>query len=733
MDNRGTVEKIRSEAVDRDVKALAKRVIRGIGFGACAYLAGLAELPFGARPFGVALLAASGRDAIFVYLGLVLSAFIEFEVDEAIIYFAVYSALLLLRIFSWVFVGLRENYVSGGGGVKRLFSKKMGVFGESVGMRTINSSIFGLALGASMLFAGGLLYYDLFGLLVIALLSPIATLLLCGYIEGGERAKKQGGRAGVFYSLGLLTLCAIAVYGAQKIVIYGASLSVVIGLIITFYVTCRHGVGYGSLGGLALGLCYSPMLSPLFVISALAMGVLARFSVALACFAAFFASCAWAFYVEGMSALLGAFGGILSACLLYSVIHKMLFADVKKNENEESRGVAREEQALLKCRVLPDSALDGVRLYEMNMRTSAISDGLYKLSMFFDELRSSGGGVFDDEICVEKYNNIFSGEVSLIEYKALSALLAKSIESEQNEYVTDRELSLKLCQALTDLRLEIYGVLLYGVRKKIIFIRCKSRDALEKNAEFIIEAIAPILPFAISRDAFEIRRDGEKGGALFIFEREKNSASVIRRRVSAVGESVCGDSVCIFKNKEDRFFALLSDGMGSGHAASAISGVSVGFLSNMLTLGGLNDELIEMLNGFLCMRFQKSISECSATLDLFELDLMSGRALFYKCGAAPSYVYRRGRLFKLRSDSMPIGILSDVDIKKYELELSHGDVVVMVSDGVTGEGSECPWLFDLLAQNLPNRSLEHIAELIVKYATAKGSGDDITVLLIRVE
>ncbi len=733
MDNRGTVGKIRSEVAARDAKALAKRVIQGVGFGACAYLAGLAELPFGARPFGVALLAASGRDAIFVYLGLVLSAFIELEVDEAIIYFAVYSALLLLRIFSWVFVGLRENYVSGGGGVKRLFSKKMGVFGESVGMRTINSSIFGLALGASMLFAGGLLYYDLFGLLVIALLSPIATLLLCGCIEGGERAKKQGGRAGVFYSLGLLTLCAIAVYGAQKIVVYGASLSVVIGLIITFYVTCRYGVGYGSLGGLALGLCYSPMLSPLFVISALAMGVLARFSVALACFAAFFASCAWAFYVEGMSALLGTFGGILSACLLYSVIHKMLFADAKKNERVESRGVTREEQALIKCRVLPDSALDGVRLYEMNMRTAAISDGLYKLSMFFDELRSSGRGAFDDEICVEKYNNIFSGEVSLIEYKALSALLVKSIEIEQSEYVTDRELSLKLCQVLTDLRLEIYGVLLYGVRKKTIFIRCKSRDALEKNAEFIIEAIAPILPFAISRDAFEIRRDGEKGGALFIFEREKNSASVIRRRVSAVGESVCGDSVSIFKNKDDRLFALLSDGMGSGHAASAISGVSVGFLSNMLTLGGLNDELIEMLNGFLCMRFQKSISECSATLDLLELDLMSGRALLYKCGAAPSYIYRRGRLFKLRSDSMPIGILSDVDIKKYELELAHGDIVVMVSDGVTGEGSECPWLFDLLAQNLPNRSLEHIAELIIKYATAKGSGDDITVLLIRVE
>ena len=59
--------------------------------------------------------------------------------------------------------------------------------------------------------------------------------------------------------------------------------------------------------------------------------------------------------------------------------------------------------------------------------------------------------------------------------------------------------------------------------------------------------------------------------------------------------------------------------------------------------------------------------------------------------------------------------------------------MVMVSDGVTGEGGECPWLFDLLVQNLPNRSLERIAELIVKYAAAKGSVDDITVILVRVE
>ena len=198
-------------------------------------------------------------------------------------------------------------------------------------------------------------------------------------------------------------------------------------------------------------------------------------------------------------------------------------------------------------------------------------------------------------------------------------------------------------------------------------------------------------------------------------------------------ESVCGDSVAVFKNKDERFFAFLSDGMGSGRSACAVSEISVGFLGNMLASGELCEEHIELLNGFLCSRLQKNIAECSATLDLLELDLMNGSASIYKCGAAPSYIYRRGRLFKLRSESMPIGILGDVDLKKFELQLSRGDIVVMVSDGVTGESGECPWLFDLLVQNLPSRSLERTAELIIKYATAKGSGDDITVLLVRVE
>ena len=55
------------------LRSFAKKIVSGIFFLICGYFAGLAELPFGARPFGVALLAASRKETLFVYFGLIFS------------------------------------------------------------------------------------------------------------------------------------------------------------------------------------------------------------------------------------------------------------------------------------------------------------------------------------------------------------------------------------------------------------------------------------------------------------------------------------------------------------------------------------------------------------------------------------------------------------------------------------------------------------------------------------
>ena len=61
-----------------------------------------------------------------------------------------------------------------------------------------------------------------------------------------------------------------------------------------------------------------------------------------------------------------------------------------------------------------------------------------------------------------------------------------------------------------------------------------------------------------------------------------------------------------------------------------------------------------------------------------------------------------------------------------------GDIIVMVSDGVTQSKEECPWLFDLLKANVGKESLTSISDMIVKRAKYEGASDDISVVVMKV-
>ncbi len=694
----------------------------------CGYFAGCATLPFGARPFGVALLSAvSGGTSVFVYIGLVLSAFFELRLKEAVVYFGVYTAVLLFRALINIAKSPRTEPLSLEWILKNAFLGRLGT-------RVLVSAGFSILLGAVILFAGGMLYYDLFALLASALLSPIVTAVAYGFFEYSE---------GIWRDLGFFAIACISVFGARDFAIYGVSVAVFGSLVAIFYFSYLRGAGFGIVFSVALGLCYSPILAPTFVIAAICSAVFIGFSPALACFCTFAASSAWAFYAVGLSALLGVFGGILAACLTYTVIHKIIFVDMadKKDMEKNSDGAAKKEKASHGegevCKVLNESDLDGIKLCEMNLRMCAISNALKKVSSVFSGSFAGEKESFsqekDVEFNAEKYNYRTFSNDDAPDLDALSSLLTKIMEQGEDDYKIDTALSEKLCFALSKMNLRIFGIAVFGVRKKTIYIKGKRRTLLEENVQDIIDVITPLLPFSLCLDGYEVRREGEGDcGALLISERENTSVSIVRRSVIARDESVCGDSTAVFKNRNGHFFAMISDGMGSGVSAAAVAQVCTGFISNMLSVGNTSLELISALNGVICGRCIGGESERSATLDLFELDLMNGGARIYKCGAAPSYIYRKGKLFKVRSQTMPLGILRDADVKSFSLELCRGDVVVMVSDGVSGEDGECPWLFDLLTKNLPCRTLESTAELIVKYSVAKGSGDDVSVLLIKI-
>ena len=163
------------------------------------------------------------------------------------------------------------------------------------------------------------------------------------------------------------------------------------------------------------------------------------------------------------------------------------------------------------------------------------------------------------------------------------------------------------------------------------------------------------------------------------------------------GQTVSGDAGAWFKTEEGGLFVLLCDGMGSGPEARRESTTAIQLLEKFLRSGIEPEDALNTLNGALALRCEEEGG--FTTIDLFQLDLYTGEAGFYKLGAAPSYVRRKGTVTRVAGTALPAGLMTPdsagADVSKLRLE--PGDSVVLISDGVTG-AEEDGWIKTALAE-----------------------------------
>ena len=197
----------------------------------------------------------------------------------------------------------------------------------------------------------------------------------------------------------------------------------------------------------------------------------------------------------------------------------------------------------------------------------------------------------------------------------------------------------------------------------------------------------------------------------------------------AEGEEISGDTAAVFESSDDRFFSVISDGMGSGEIAKETSSFATGFIERALASGAPMETVLALLSEALRRRSE----ECSASVDLFELDLIRGSATFLKSGAAPSFVKRGSSIFLLRSETAPIGLMRRLDSERIAVEIRGEDYVIMLSDGICQAAEDTPWLLELLSRPAPTTPRAY-ADLIMKEAKARTKcRDDMTVVVLKVE
>lgn len=186
----------------------------------------------------------------------------------------------------------------------------------------------------------------------------------------------------------------------------------------------------------------------------------------------------------------------------------------------------------------------------------------------------------------------------------------------------------------------------------------------------------------------------------------------------------CGDSYDHFIGEDGAAYLLLSDGMGTGGRAAVDSAMTCSLLGRLISAGFPFAPALQLVNSAMLV---KSSDESLATLDLTRICLFSGETELIKCGAAPTFIRRNGRVGAIAASSLPIGILNGVSCERRSVSLQGGDMVVMVSDGVTGE--DAGWLRKLM--ELWHGSAAELAEIVAEQASERrqdGHTDDITVV-----
>ncbi len=197
---------------------------------------------------------------------------------------------------------------------------------------------------------------------------------------------------------------------------------------------------------------------------------------------------------------------------------------------------------------------------------------------------------------------------------------------------------------------------------------------------------------------------------------------------------VSGDSFTSLELKNGQFAMVLSDGMGNGPRANGESQTTVSMLEQMLAAGFDQETAIRTINSVLVLR---STDETFATVDLAMVDLHSGEAEFLKIGAASSFVKHGGVVRTVKSSTLPIGILSNVEMESSKYQLEPGDFVIMVTDGVLDEssyGKKDDWIVKLLRTTQAKDSQQLADELMAKAREVIGGRalDDMTIMVAQV-
>ncbi len=803
------VSRLTERLGEKDPAASRRRLLwlaKQLLFGGVAYLMGLGRLAFDTRPFGIALLCASGGQVAGILGGLILAEVALGENPVPMI--VVYAVAAVVRLTARLLMESPVTAVSLPEALRQLLEpapaaartsipartdrRWFAAFGEqvratltdSLALRSAAAAVGMLTVSMARVISGGFRFYDWFAMVVSVTVAPAAVVLFANALEGRRDRF-------LLYPLSVGALMAALVWSADFAEIAGVPVSLLLALFLSLATASFAGVWYGAAAGVVCGIACRPVLIPAFLIAALICGGLrgrgkGTVGIPLACLGAL----GWSVYMLGAAeavVLLPAYlavGAVMTLAVTLADRREpeSVSADSgaddavtlrqARDRHEDSNGRFRDlsdafsglsemfynlsdrlrRPGTLDLRRICDSSFDAVCADCPNKTVCwglEYSETLAVMSALIAQLHTKGrvdGEQVPEHLrhrcqsmdlilrqinagCARLTGELLRSsrtEVLAMDYEAAANLINDALAEDDGEYRSDPELENRVSVYLRDAGIGFGSVTVYGKRRRQIFVRGVDTERAKVTLDTLRGDLGEMCGLALGKPTFEV----EDGTSSMLLQAQRR-LSVAGAQYNLACEGVSGDTVNLFANRKDYFYALINDGMGAGKEAALTSGICSVFLEKMLRAGNRAATALRMLNNLILSRCPDSAQECSSTVDLMELDLITGKASFIKSGAAPSFIVRDGTVRRLQAGSAPIGIIRKLDAQATEFDLRAGDTVVMVSDGILQDDPECEWLTVYLA-SCGTREPEGIVYDICSHAAGFPSHDDCSALALRI-
>lgn len=179
----------------------------------------------------------------------------------------------------------------------------------------------------------------------------------------------------------------------------------------------------------------------------------------------------------------------------------------------------------------------------------------------------------------------------------------------------------------------------------------------------------------------------------------------------------------------DVFIGAISDGMGSGKRAKKISDVTLSLVEKFYKVGLNKRSILPLVNKILSV----NLSEGFAALDVAVIDLETLSVNFIKFGAPPSFILGEKGIRIVEGNTLPIGIVKDLELTSVKSALEENDILILSSDGISDAFGSSSDYVDFI-KTLPALNPSSVAESILEKALSLSGGeakDDMTVLCIR--